>query len=86
MKLTGFHGPLDLHLFHLVNRDGGPVLDLVMRTLSARAFGIAFGLLLCAAVVLRLGRRSLRAIWALALPPRQRPRGIPDPAPPHRAG
>ena len=67
MKLTDFHGPLDLHLFHLVNRDGGPVLDLVMRTLSARAFGIAFGLLLCAAVVLRLGRRAMRTVGALAL-------------------
>jgi undecaprenyl-diphosphatase len=67
MKLTDFHGPLDLGAFHLVNRDGGPALDIAMRTLSARAFGVAFGLLLCAVVVLRRGRRSLRTLWALAV-------------------
>jgi undecaprenyl-diphosphatase len=67
MKVTDFHGPLDLGAFHLVNRGGGPALDLVMRTLSARAFGIAFGLLLCAALVVRLGRRAARTLWALAL-------------------
>ncbi len=67
MTLTDFHGPLDLSLYHLVNRDGGPALDFVMRVLSARAFGVAFGLVLCALVVLRFGRRALRATFALGL-------------------
>jgi undecaprenyl-diphosphatase len=67
MQLHDFHGPLDLAAFRFVNRDGGPALDLAMRTLSERAFGIAFGLLLCAALLARFGRRALRALWALAL-------------------
>jgi undecaprenyl-diphosphatase len=65
--LTDFHGPLDLGLYHLLNRDGGTALDSTMRALSAREFGIALGVLLCVLAVIRLGRRGLRTVWAVGL-------------------
>ena len=67
MQLTDFHGALDLRLFHLLNRDGGAALDAVMQVLSARAFGIGFGLLLAALVAWRLLRAALRPLLALGL-------------------
>jgi undecaprenyl-diphosphatase len=67
MDLADFHGPLDLRLFQLVNRDGGAALDLVMRWLSAHAFGIGYGLLVCAILVAALRRSAFHAILALAL-------------------
>jgi undecaprenyl-diphosphatase len=67
MDLADFHGPLDLRLFQLVNRDGGAALDFVMRLLSTHAFGIGFGLLVCAILVAVLRRAAVVAILALAL-------------------
>ena len=67
MNLVDFHGPLDLRVYQLVNRDGGAALDFVMRLLSTHAFGIGFGLLVCAILVAVLRRAALRAILALAL-------------------
>ena len=61
------HGALDLRLFDLLNSDGGPWLDAVMRLLSARAFGLAAGGLLCALLLARLRARSWPALLALAL-------------------
>lgn len=67
MQLVDFHAPLDLWVYRLVNRDGGPVLDGLMRAISTRAFGIGFGLLL-AALVLALRRRgAARPLLALGL-------------------
>ena len=67
MRLTDFHAPLDLRLFRMLNRDGGALLDALMRGLSARAFGIAFGLLVCAWLVAVLRRAAARALFAVAL-------------------
>jgi undecaprenyl-diphosphatase len=67
MNLTDFHGPLDLRVFQLVNRDGGAALDFVMRLVSTHAFGIGFGLLVCAILVAVLRRAAFFAILALAL-------------------
>ncbi len=67
MTLTNFQLPLDLRLFELANRDGGPWLDATMRMLSTHAFGIGFGLLLAAWLLASLGRRSFRPLLALAL-------------------
>jgi len=67
VPLTDFHGELDLRIFEVLNRNGGTALDAVMRLLSTRAFGLGFGLLLCALLVLRLGRGALRPLLALAL-------------------
>ena len=67
MTLTNFQLPLDLRLFELVNRDGGPWLDATMRMLSTHAFGIGFGLLLAAWLLALLGRQSFRPLLALAL-------------------
>jgi len=67
MTLTDFHLPLDLRLFQLVNRDGGPWLDATMRALSTHAFGIGFGLLLAAWLLAAFGRRSFRPLLALAV-------------------
>jgi undecaprenyl-diphosphatase len=39
--LTAAPTQLELLVFHAINRDGGPILDAVARTLSARAFGFA---------------------------------------------
>jgi len=67
MVLADFHGPLDLRVYHLLNRDGGAAADAVMRLLSLRAFGIGFGLLVCALLVLALRRAAARSLLALAL-------------------
>jgi undecaprenyl-diphosphatase len=67
VPLSDFHGALDLRLFQLVNQDGGPLLDGLMRALSSRIFGIGFGLLLAAVLVARLGRGAARPLVALAL-------------------
>ena len=67
MTLTNFQLPLDLRLFELANRDGGPWLDATMRVLSTHAFGIGFGLLLAAWTLATLGRKSFRPLLALAL-------------------
>lgn len=67
MVLGPLYGALDLRLFHLLNRDGGPLVDAAMRILSSRAFGIGFGLLLAAALALRLGREAARPLLAIAL-------------------
>ncbi len=67
VALTDFHGAADLRLYHLANRDGGPALDAAMRLLSARAFGVAFGLLIVVLLARRLGRGVWRALLALAV-------------------
>lgn len=67
MRLVDAHGALDLLAYHLVNRDGGPALDAVMRLLSWRAFGIGFGLLLAAILAWRLRAHAWRALLALGL-------------------
>jgi undecaprenyl-diphosphatase len=67
MALTDFHSAFDLVLYRLVNQDGGPLLDAVMRLLSTRAFGIAYGLLLCAVLVLALRRAATRPLLALVI-------------------
>ncbi len=67
MNVTDFHGSLDLRLYQFVNRDGGAALDAVMRLLSTRAFGIGFGLLLCAIVVAQLRRAAARPLVAIAV-------------------
>ena len=62
MLLTDFHSAFDLETYRFFNRDGGPWLDALMRLLSTRLFGVAFGLLLCAVlcVALRRGARQAR--------------------------
>ena len=67
MVLSDFHGALDLRLFQVLNQDGGPLLDTVMRALSTRIFGIGFGVLLAAILLARLGRGAARPLLALAL-------------------
>ncbi|HEX7623320.1 MAG TPA: phosphatase PAP2 family protein [Anaeromyxobacteraceae bacterium] len=67
MTLTDFHVPLDLRLFQLANRDGGPWLDAVMRALSTHTFGIGFGLILACWLAAALGRRAFRPLLALAV-------------------
>jgi undecaprenyl-diphosphatase len=67
MNVIDFHGPLDLKLYQLVNRDGGAALDAVMRFLSTRGFGIGFGLLLCAIVTVQLRRAAARPLVAIAV-------------------
>jgi undecaprenyl-diphosphatase len=67
MNVVDFHGPLDLGLYHLVNRDGGAALDAAMRLLSTRAFGIGFGLLVCAILLAKLRRAAAWPLLALAL-------------------
>ncbi len=67
MGLADFHGPADLWLFQLLNRDGGALLDGVMRTLSARSFGLACGALLCALLLWRLRLRAWPVLLALGL-------------------
>lgn len=67
MNVVDFHGSLDLRFYQLVNRDGGAVLDALMRFLSTRAFGIAFGLLVCVILVAKLRRAAFWPILALAL-------------------
>jgi undecaprenyl-diphosphatase len=67
MNLVDFHGPLDLRLYQLVNRDGGGALDAAMRFLSTSAFGIGFGLLVFAILAARLRRAALWALLALGL-------------------
>jgi undecaprenyl-diphosphatase len=64
-------GPLDRHLaleerlFHAVNVDGGRVADAAALLLSRPAFGVAWGLLLAAALWAR--RREGRWRWVVAL-------------------
>ncbi len=65
--LTDFHSALDLRLFDLVNRDGGPWLDAVMRALSSRLFGIGFAVLLCVALLLAMRRGALRPVVAIGV-------------------
>jgi undecaprenyl-diphosphatase len=67
MTLADRHGPLDLALFHLLNRDGGGLVDALMRALSTRAFGIGFGLLLGGLLLWVRGRAAARPLLALAL-------------------
>jgi undecaprenyl-diphosphatase len=67
MTLADRHGPLDLTVFRLLNGDGGPVLDALMRALSTHAFGIGWGLLLAAVLVAVQGRAAVRPLVALAL-------------------
>jgi undecaprenyl-diphosphatase len=67
MNVVDFHGPLDLRLYQMVNRDGGATVDAVMRALSTRAFGIGFGLLVCAILLVILRRAAIWPILALAL-------------------
>ncbi|HEX9291593.1 MAG TPA: phosphatase PAP2 family protein [Anaeromyxobacteraceae bacterium] len=67
MPLTDFHAPLDLRVYQILNRDGGPALDALMRALSTHAFGIAFGLLLCAILVAGLRRAAARPLIALGV-------------------
>ncbi len=62
-----FHSALDLRLFRLLNRDGGPWLDGLMRALSSHTFGVLFGLLLCVALAAGLRRAAARPIVALGL-------------------
>jgi len=58
---------LDRAAFHLVNVDRGPALDLAARVLSDNVFGIAWGLALAFALVVRLRRDALRGVLALGL-------------------
>jgi undecaprenyl-diphosphatase len=58
---------LDRAAFHALNVDGGPTLDLAARVLSSRAFGVAWGLLLALALLVRRRRDALRALVALGL-------------------
>jgi len=67
MTLADRHGPLDLWAFRLLNFDGGPALDALMRALSSHAFGIGSGLLLAGVLVAVRGRAAARPLLALAL-------------------
>lgn len=63
--LTDRHSALDLHLFHMLNRNGGPVLDWLGLALSSPVFGIGFGILL--AVMLWWRTHRIRVVVALSL-------------------
>lgn len=65
LALTDHHIALDLHLFQMLNRNGGPVLDWLALALSQPSFGIGLGLVL--AGVLWWRTRRARAVVALAL-------------------
>ncbi|HYY06379.1 MAG TPA: phosphatase PAP2 family protein [Candidatus Limnocylindria bacterium] len=67
MPLLDAHGALDLRLYHLLNQDGGAALDAAMRALSAKAFGIGFGILLAALLAWRLRHAAARALVALGV-------------------
>lgn len=67
VQLTDFHGPVDLWAYRLVNRDGGPVLDAVMRFVSTHAFGVGFGLFLAAIIVAVRRRAAFRPLLALPI-------------------
>ncbi|HEY6100741.1 MAG TPA: phosphatase PAP2 family protein [Anaeromyxobacter sp.] len=61
------HTLLEETLFRALNGDGGPVLDALAVTLSSRAFGLAAGALLAAALALAGGRRRLGLLAAFAV-------------------
>ncbi len=65
--LHDFHSALDERVFELVNRDGGPWVDAVMRVLSTRLFGVACGLALCVILIVTLRRGALRPLVALGV-------------------
>ena len=67
MLLTDFHSAFDLETYRFFNRDGGPWLDVLMRLLSTRIFGVAFGLLLCVVLCVVLRRGARRALVALGV-------------------
>jgi undecaprenyl-diphosphatase len=67
VRLTDFHSATDLWIFRFFNRDGGPWLDEVMRLLSTRAFGIAFGVSLAVLIWVALRRAALRPLLALGI-------------------
>ncbi len=67
VPLTDFHSAIDLRVFRFFNRDGGPSLDSLMRLLSARAFGVAFGIALVALIWVALRRGAFRAVLALGI-------------------
>jgi undecaprenyl-diphosphatase len=58
---------LDRAAFHAVNVDGGPWLDGAARLLSEGAFGVAWGVALAIALVLRLRASARRGVLALGL-------------------
>ena len=58
---------LDLRLFRLVNQDGGPALDALMRAVSTRTFGVVFGLVLAGLLVAALRAGAARALLALGV-------------------
>jgi undecaprenyl-diphosphatase len=66
MELLDWLAGLDRAAFRAVNVDGGPLLDRAARLLSEEAFGIAWGALLALLLALRLRRRALPAVVALA--------------------
>jgi undecaprenyl-diphosphatase len=57
----------DLFLFHLVNRDGGVVLDRLALIASEWWFGISVGIVACGWLVGSLGSRAIRVLAGLAL-------------------
>lgn len=67
VPLVDLHSAIDLRIFRFFNRDGGPWLDDLMRLLSSRLFGVAFGLALAALVWVGLRRRALRPLVALGI-------------------
>ncbi len=65
--LTDFHSAIDLRVLRWFNRDGGPWLDALMRLVSARAFGVAFGIALVTLIWVALRRGAFRAVLALGI-------------------
>ena len=62
-----YHSALEYAVFRMVNADGGRLLDLAFLTLSARWFGVLFGLALAAFLWFRGGRRRVALLGALAV-------------------
>jgi undecaprenyl-diphosphatase len=58
---------LDRAAFHALNVDGGRALDAAARLLSSHAFGIAWGLAVAFALVVRLRRDAVPGVLAIGL-------------------
>jgi undecaprenyl-diphosphatase len=65
--LTAAPTPLELLVFHAINRDGGPILDAIARLLSARAFGFAVAGTLLLIGLWRRRRMGILLGFAVAL-------------------